>query len=506
MVSSKGFGLRLQIVLSLAGVLLLSYVPLFFAIAGVTSATLLASRERAARSIGRAVAAHVARASESNHGAALDAVLAADVGDGGARAVAIYDHTGARIASAGDAAELTHIEAPPRPFLEAARPTRGARGRAFDVVMPSGDSAIVVRVPTDEEAVNAAPLVKVVALYMLVFAVGILAFAYFALTRVLVRPIERLSAATDKVARGARELEVPKQGAREIVELAQSVDTMTSKLLADERALRGKIDELTRTTLHLTETRAQLARSERLASVGRLSAGLAHEIGNPLAALLAMLDLVSDPDMPLDERQDFLARMKRETERIHGILRDLLDFARPEADAPTSEGASAAIVREVITDVQSLVVPQKVFRDVNLSVDVPSDLPAVAMNPQRLMQVVLNLVMNAGHAVSERGSGPREVRITANRLEGRVRLDVTDNGPGVPESLRAKVFEPFVTTKDVGEGTGLGLAVCRGLVESARGTIDLDVSYTDGAKFVVTLPVAETQDGGQRESRKLRTS
>ncbi len=505
MVPSKGFGLRLQIVLSLAGILLLSYVPLFFAIAGVTSATLLASRERAARSIGRAVAAHVARASDSNHGAALEAVLAADVGDGGARAVVVYDRDGARVAAAGDSAEIAHIEAPPRPFLESARPTRGARGRVFDVVMPSGDAAIVVRVPTDEEAVNAAPLVKVVALYMLIFAVGILAFAYFALTRVLVRPIERLSAATDKVARGARELEVPKQGAREIVELAQSVDTMTSKLLADERALRSKVDELTRTTLHLTETRAQLARSERLASVGRLSAGLAHEIGNPLAALLAMLDLASDPDMPVDERQDFLARMKRETERIHGILRDLLDFARPEADAPTSEGASSANVLEVVNDMKSLVVPQKVFRDVTLTLEVPSDLPAVVMNPQRLLQVVLNLVMNSGHALSETERGPRVVRVAAKRHEGRVRIDVTDNGPGVPESLRTKVFEPFVTTKDVGEGTGLGLAVCRGLVESARGTIDLDVSYTEGARFVITLPMVDETDGAQRESRKLRT-
>ena len=80
---------------------------------------------------------------------------------------------------------------------------------------------------------------------------------------------------------------------------------------------------------------------------------------------------------------------------------------------------------------------------------------------------------------------------------------MTDNGPGVPESLRTKVFEPFVTTKDVGEGTGLGLAVCRGLVESARGTIDLDASYTEGARFVVTLPMTDETVGSSRESRKL---
>ena len=134
--AAKGPGLRLQIVLSLAGVLLLSYVPLFFAIAGVTQATLLASREKAARSIGRAVAAHVAHAAESENAAGLDAVVAADVGDGGARAVAVFDPEGARVAGAGDAAELEKMASPARPFLESARAAHGVRGRVFDVVLP----------------------------------------------------------------------------------------------------------------------------------------------------------------------------------------------------------------------------------------------------------------------------------------------------------------------------------------------------------------------------------
>jgi two-component system, NtrC family, sensor kinase len=500
--AEKGPGLRLQIVLSLAGVLLLSYVPLFFAIAGVTQATLLASRERAARSIGRAVAAHVAHAAESERGAGLDAIVSADVGDGGARAVAVFDPSGTRVAGAGDAAELERMLSPARPFLESARPAHGARGRVFDVVLPAGQLAVVVRVPTDEESVNAGPLVKVVALYMLIFAVGILAFAYFALTRVLVKPIEELSAATDRVARGARTLDVPKRGAREIVELGRSVDAMATKLLEEERALRSKVDELTRTTKHLTETREQLARSEQLASVGRLSAGLAHEIGNPLAAILAMVELAADPEMPEDERQDFLARTKKETERIHGILRDLLDFARPEAEVP-SEGEAACIVAEVLADVTALAFPQKAFRDVALETHVEPGTPVAAMAGPRLLQVLLNLVMNAAQAVASKDTGPRKVHIDVRAGADTVRITVEDTGPGVPAALRTKVFEPFVTTKDVGEGTGLGLAVCRGLVESARGKITLDTSYIEGARFVVTLPIAAQESMG-RESRKLR--
>jgi two-component system NtrC family sensor kinase len=339
---------------------------------------------------------------------------------------------------------------------------------------------------------------------MLVFAAFLLTFAYFVLTRVLVRPIEELSGAADKVARGARELEVPKRGAREIVELGQSVDAMTTRLLEDERTLRAKVDELVRTTKHLTEAREQLARSERLASVGRLSAGLAHEIGNPLAAVLAMLDLVDDPDVPEDERRDFVRRMKKETERIHGILRDLLDFSRPEA--PLSEdGPKASDVRAVLGDVTALGAPQKEFRDVSLETDVPDELPFVAMPGPRLTQVLLNLVLNAGQAMSTKAGGARRVVVRARASEGNVRIDVEDTGPGVPEAMRDKVFEPFVTTKDVGEGTGLGLAVCRGLVESAGGTITLDTSYTEGARFTVTLPEGKPEDAlSGRESRAIK--
>ncbi len=488
MTPAKGLGLRLQIVLSLAGVLLLSYVPLFFAIAGVTQATLLASRERAARSIGRAVAAHVAHASDAGQRADLEAVLGADVGAGGARAIAVFDATGQRLAAAGDPVELARMTAPARPFLESARSTHGARGRVFDVVLPAREAAVVVRVPTDEEAVNAAPLVKVVALYMLVFAIALLAFAYFVLTRVLVRPIEELSAAADRVARGARVLEVPRRGARELLELGQSVDAMASKLQGDERALRAKVDELTRTTKHLTEARAQLARSEHLASVGRLSAGLAHEIGNPLTAVLAMLDLVADPDLPADERQDFVARMQRETARIHGILRDLLDFARPEASVVSERGASCEVA-EVLADVKALALPQPPFREVTLTLSVAEDTPRAAMAAPRLTQVLLNLVMNAGAAVAAPAArAERVVRLSARRLGDEVEIQVEDTGPGVPPSLASRVFEPFVTTKDVGEGTGLGLAVCRGLVESVGGSIALDQSYAEGARFIVRLP------------------
>jgi signal transduction histidine kinase len=179
--------------------------------------------------------------------------------------------------------------------------------------------------------------------------------------------------------------------------------------------------------------------------------------------------------------------MRRETERIHGVLRDLLDFARPE-----KEGASQTVpadVRAILDDVASLVRPQKVFRSVQVTVDA-EDVPLVALGAPQLTQVLLNVVMNAGAAIASTERGEGAVLVRVRRAEKRVRIEVEDNGPGVSPEVRDHLFEPFATTKPVGEGTGLGLAVCRGLVEAAGGTIEMDPAYQGGARFVIELPIA----------------
>jgi len=181
--------------------------------------------------------------------------------------------------------------------------------------------------------------------------------------------------------------------------------------------------------------------------------------------------------------------MRRETERIHTVIRDLLDFARPEGPAGSS-GPAAADVRGVVADVVALVRPQKEFRGVKVEVDVDGA-PLVALSASRLTQVLLNLVLNAGASVAT--AHPEGGRVTVRaRAEGhRVRIEVEDDGPGVDSAVRDRLFEPFVTTKEVGDGTGLGLAVCRGLVESVGGQITVDASYTAGARFVVLLPLVK---------------
>jgi signal transduction histidine kinase len=225
-------------------------------------------------------------------------------------------------------------------------------------------------------------------------------------------------------------------------------------------------------------------RSERLASVGRLAAGLAHEIGNPIAALMGLEDLLLQGGLTPEEHRDFLQRMKRETERIHRILRDLLAFARPSSPAEVGQPGD---VETAVHDTVALVMPHPALRDVDLAIDVHSGLEEVALGREQLVQVVLNLVLNAADAVGPGG----HVKVTAAPSPKGVTLSVEDDGPGVAESVRDRLFEPFVTTKEIGKGTGLGLAVCRGLVEAVGGTINLDTTTVRGARFLLELPRAK---------------
>jgi signal transduction histidine kinase len=483
---SRAPGLRVQIVLALAGLMLLANVPLFFAVASLTRATLAGARVDAARALGRAVAAHVGDARRGGDRSALQRTLASHVGETGAIALVVYDDDGRAEASAGDRDEIALMHAPSRPYGESATPVRGLTGRALEVAVPNATGVVVARLRTDDDVDRAAPLVRIVALYITTFALAVLVFAYFALTRLIVRPVESLAHAADKVASGARVLEVPRVGARELADLGTSVRAMTARLVADEEKLRAKIEEVTRANRRLGEAQAHLARSERLASVGRLAAGIGHEIGNPIAAIMGILELLLAGDLSKETERDFIERMKKETERIHVILRDLLDFARPET-ATSRQLREPARLEDVIKDVVSLVRPQKSFREISLTVDLGPELPQVDLPAPRLTQVLLNLALNAGDAVASKKQG--HVHIRARRDGNRVRVEVEDDGPGIAPEVRERLFEPFVTTKDVGAGTGLGLAVCRGLVEAAGGEIALDATYTQGARFLVYLRV-----------------
>jgi two-component system, NtrC family, sensor kinase len=472
-------GLRLQILLALGALLVLAFVPLYGALAASSQAAFEQTREDSARSLGRAIAAHVA---DHEDPATLAGILQSHVGSGGAIAVVVYGQD-ARRAAAGDVRELEHMIAPTLPFGESASVSDGVYGRVLDVTVPKGQLAVVARVRLDDARGITSGLLRLVALYTLIFAIALLTFAYFVLTRLIVKPIEAIGGAADRVARGAADLDVPRVGAAELIDLGESLRRMTLQLKGKEEALERKVAELSKTTNNLSEARTQLEGSDRLASVGRLAAGVAHEIGNPITAMMGMQDLLLEGGLEPAMEKDFVARMRRETERVHTIVRDLLDFSRAQKDG--EEPGSVATAAQSTVD---LVKPQKGMRDVTLEMQIAEDLPQVSLSTPRLTQVLLNLVLNARDALAQT-SAPR-IRIEASVRDAEVEIAVVDNGPGIAETIADKIFQPFFTTKDVGEGTGLGLSVCRGLIEAVRGSIRVDPQYSAGARIVITLPRA----------------
>jgi C4-dicarboxylate-specific signal transduction histidine kinase len=276
-------------------------------------------------------------------------------------------------------------------------------------------------------------------------------------------------------------------GAREIVELGQSFAEMTRLLRSEEQALSQKVQELERMTRELKTAQKTLIRSEKLASVGKLSAGLAHEIGNPIAAIIGFQELLLSGGLDPDEQRDFLERMKRETERIHNILRQLLDFARPASIHPGPITEQVGAVSEAIQDACGLIRPQRSSRDLAIVEDVESNLPLIHMSREKVTQVLVNLLLNATDAIGGKG----HVWLRARQHEGLIRIEVEDDGPGIPDEVGESIFEPFVTTKEVGDGTGLGLAVCRGLIDAAEGSIAFEKGQKGGAKAVILLPVVK---------------
>jgi len=465
--------------------MLLAFVPLFFAVATYASFTLQRVREANARSLGRAIAGHVAEARARRSPLELSSLLDSEIGSEGVEAIAVYGPDGKPIARAGEPSVVQKLGATIDPKREAVYEIESSHGRALAVAMPDDRGAVIAVLRADDHAARAAPLVRFVGLYTGLVALLLLVMAYFALTRLIVRPLDELSMAAQRVASGARRLEVPSRGPRELIELGSSFRTMTEKLISDEAALRRKVDEVERATIKLAEARDRLVRSEKLASVGRLAAGLAHEIGNPLAALMGLQDLLLAGGLEAAEQRDFLQRMRKETERIHRILRDLLQFARPGQTTDGGENAPGD-VETAVHDTLSLVLPQRAVQEIELRTEIAPELPKVTLGREQLVQVVLNLVLNAADAC---GPGGRVVLRARQAADG-VRVEVEDNGPGVPPELTERLFEPFVTTKEVGRGTGLGLAVCRGLIEAAGGSIALDDGHSGGARFVIELPAA----------------
>jgi len=254
-------------------------------------------------------------------------------------------------------------------------------------------------------------------------------------------------------------------------------------LLADRERRRAKL--LERTTQQLSDAYARLQENverwkhaERLSAIGQLSAGLAHEIRTPLAAIEGAADMLRSRSADDDLRVEMTEILRKESKRLNRLLTDLLQFARPRRPE-----FRLAAIGQVLESVMRLLDTQARKAGVSFSVRDEPNLPEVECDPEQLRQVMLNLCMNAIQAANDRG----KVEITASARGNSVGISVADNGPGMSPEVASRIFEPFFTTKP--DGTGLGLAVARTIVEGHGGRIGLEPNSPNGARFQIELPV-----------------
>lgn len=313
------------------------------------------------------------------------------------------------------------------------------------------------------------------------------------LARTVAAPLGRLFAAAarlDEAPAGGREPSALLDEAGGLRHAAVAFERLADALAAERRALEDKVRELTEANAALSVASASLVRAERLATVGTLAAGLAHEIGNPLGAITAYAELARARAGRDAALADYAARIGREARRIDGVVRSLLDFSRaaPAAGGPC---ALAGAVEEAL----GLARVQPRFARMRLEVEVPADLPPARADRAGLVQVFLNLALNAADA----SGGEGELRVRAEAAGERLRITFADRGPGIPPEHLRRIFDPFFTTKAPGAGTGLGLAVCERIVAAAGGALAARNREGGGAELVVELPVAGVAGGAAAE-------
>ena len=365
---------------------------------------------------------------------------------------------------------------------------------------------------------------KLIYTFAFIDGLMIVLFGGWLIGRIAIDPMVRISRGAEALAAGEYDTRVIVQGPREIIALAAVFNTMAERVQSAAHLQEEHLTTLERINWELMTTQREMIRVEKLASVGQLASGIAHEIGNPLSAILGYASILMREEKD-PEAQQYLGYIEKETERIQRIISGLLEFSRPR-DAQAQE----LRINDLIRDTIDLVTPQQIFRNVEVQMDLTDLDPLINGDSHQLQQILINILINAAQAMD--GDGHLEVRTESTVLEAgegtvprrraadfrrratdplnedyapmrssfpdapllkegdrAVAISIRDTGRGIPSDIADRIFDPFFTTKGPGEGTGLGLAIAHGIVEAHGGRIWVENPEEGGAKFKMLLPM-----------------
>lgn len=332
---------------------------------------------------------------------------------------------------------------------------------------------------------------KVILTFMIVASLGFLFIILisYMITRSITRPLGEMVNVTQSIAMGDLDREIKVSSKDEIGRLAASFNIMVSSL----RNMRDELEEWGNTLEKKVEERSEelaamkntLVQSQRLASLGKLAAGIAHEINNPLGGILVLSSLVLEDLKNEDPHRENLQEVIKQTMRCRDIVKGLLQFSRQE------EGKTEYIkINNTLNSTLSLIEKQALFHNIEVIKHFDPDLPDVLGDGSQLQQVFMNIILNAVQAMKE--MGVLTINTCNDPKNDMVIIEISDTGSGIPDEIIDRVFDPFFTTKEVGEGTGLGLSIAYGIITKHHGRMTVKSKVNEGSTFTIKIPAVES--------------
>jgi signal transduction histidine kinase len=310
----------------------------------------------------------------------------------------------------------------------------------------------------------------------IVFAM-ILVMLAIVFSRHITTPIHKLIEASQNIGRGNLEEKIEVTTNDEIHILANEFELMRNRLQESYQGMEEKIQKRTR---ELQEAQAQISHQEKMASLGMMAAGIAHEIGNPLTSISSMAQVIKRKNEN-HQISEYVTNILKNIERISRIVRELVDFSRPSSyeEAPSD-------INEIIKSAVGIIKYDRRSKNLTYTLTLDPELPKTVIVSDHLLQVFLNILINSVDASEGYGD---EIAVNSFTKNGNIHVDISDKGSGIPLEIQKKIFEPFYTTKEVGKGTGLGLTVSYGFIQKLNGQIKVKSENGMGSTFSVIIPV-----------------
>lgn len=336
---------------------------------------------------------------------------------------------------------------------------------------------------------------QILAVYIFINTFILTLIGIYRISKIYIQPMHRLVKRAEEYKEDDDIFFSMRKEDNEFKKLSKSLNSMIKRISEDKEKLRSTVRSLEKANYDLKQAQKEIIRAEKLASVGRLSAGIAHEIGNPIGIIIGYLDLLKQKDIEDKDKNEFITRTEKEITRINTIIRQLLDFSRP-----SKEGMKAVSAHELIEDVSNVVNVQPFMSNIHLELSLKAEKDIVHADPNQLQQVFLNLMINAADAISlSENSQDGRIMIKSDIVSGSnfdlkdqknlIKLMFIDNGIGIPGETLGNIFDPFFTTKEPGKGTGLGLSVSFMIIESMGGFIKAKSEQSKGTSLIIYLPL-----------------